>query len=125
VEDHIDDGGLGPLCRFDQGALDRFKIVDGVRVAVEQLEKQVPSQRVQSTVPPLTDPAIYRTSPATSPHVAVWVAKKVFGHRRNLFHSRVRVTPLQEKNTFAPRFGRHGASTPPLRVSLTTPETPF
>jgi hypothetical protein len=26
----------------------------------------------------LTDPAIYRTSLATSPHVAVWAAKKFF-----------------------------------------------
>src|SRR5439155_15066650 len=38
---------------------------DGFGVAVEQLEQQVPSQSVQSSVPPLSDPAIYRTSPAT------------------------------------------------------------
>src|SRR5204863_353714 len=40
--------------------------LDGVRVAIEQLEQQVTSQRVQSTDPPLSDPSIYRTSPATN-----------------------------------------------------------
>src|SRR5205814_1382524 len=65
VEDHVDDGGLRPLCRLNQSALDAFEIGDGVRVAVEQLEEQVPSQRVQSRVPPLFHPSIYRTSPAT------------------------------------------------------------
>ena len=124
VEDDVHDGGLGPLCRLDQGALDRFEVVDGVRVAIEQLEKQVPSQRVQSSSPPLTDPAIYRTSPATSLHVAVWAAKKVFATGEICF-TLGSVSPHCKKKT---RAHVDLVRTPPhrrrLRASLTPPAAP-
>src|SRR5437899_10897291 len=65
VEDDVDDGGLGSLRRLDQGFLHRLEAVDHVGVAIEQLDQQVPSQGVQSSGPPFSDPVIYRTSPAT------------------------------------------------------------
>src|SRR2546430_1983151 len=65
VEDDVDDGGLGSLRRLDQGFLHRLEVVDHVGVAIEQLDQQVPSQGVQSSGPPFSDPVIYRTSPAT------------------------------------------------------------
>src|SRR5260370_36018523 len=71
VEDDVDDGGLCSLGGLHQGSLHVLEVVDGVRVAIEQLEQQVPSQGVQSTDPPLSDPSIYRTSPATNLFVAV------------------------------------------------------
>src|SRR5262245_15123482 len=132
VEDHVDDSGLGPLCRFDQGALDRFQVVDGVRVAVEQLEEQVPSQRVQSTVPPLTDPAIYRTSLATSPHVAFWAAKKFFATDEICFtvgsvqpHCKKKTRPCLDFAAAQPRRDRDRASlTPPPSPSRRLAEPP-
>src|SRR2546430_14235362 len=65
VEDDVTDGGLGSLRRLDQGFLHPLEVVDHVRVAIEQLDQQVPSQGVQSSGPPFSDPVIYRTSPAT------------------------------------------------------------
>src|SRR5262245_51267485 len=65
VEDHVHDGGLSPLGRFYQGLLHGLEVVDGVGIAIEQLEQEVTTECVQSTDPPLSDPTIYRTSPAT------------------------------------------------------------
>src|SRR5262249_32293227 len=64
VEDDVDDRGLRPLRRFDEGTFHGFEVVDGLGVAIEQLEKQVSSQGVQSSGL-LSPSTIYRTSPAT------------------------------------------------------------
>jgi hypothetical protein len=66
VKDDVDDGGVGPLRGFDQSGLHVLEVVDGVGIAIEQLDQQVPTQRVQSVPPPSSSLApIYRTSPAT------------------------------------------------------------
>src|SRR5207249_978779 len=59
VEDDVDDGGLGSLRRLDQGFLHRLEAVDHVGVAIEQLDQQVPSQGVQSSGLPSSDPGVY------------------------------------------------------------------
>jgi len=45
----------------------------------------------------LSDPPIYRTSPATLSRRCSG-GEKILRHQQNLFHCRVRPTPLQEKN---------------------------
>src|SRR5216684_2720362 len=52
VKNDVDDGGLGPLGRFDHGRLHGVQTVDGLCVAVEQLEQQVTPQCLHSFPPP-------------------------------------------------------------------------
>src|SRR5205823_14855815 len=52
MEDDIDDRGLRSLRGLDQRALHGLDVVDGVQIAIEQLEKQVSTQGVQSSGPP-------------------------------------------------------------------------
>src|SRR5688572_28949130 len=91
---------LRPLRRLDEGRFHGLEVVDGVRIAIEQLEKQVSSQCVQSYDPPFPDPAIYRTSPATDALVAV-STKEFFLPQLKCM---VRFLPLQEKNVACGKF---------------------
>src|SRR5206468_2423121 len=52
VKDHVDDGGLRALRRFHHGRLHDIQTVDGLWVAVEQLEQQVSPQCLHSFPPP-------------------------------------------------------------------------
>src|SRR6185295_14904183 len=52
VKNHVDDGGLSPLGRFHHGRLHGVQTVDGLCVAVEQLEQQVTPQCLHSFPPP-------------------------------------------------------------------------
>jgi hypothetical protein len=52
MEDDVDDRGLRSLGGLDQRALHSLDVVDGVQIAIEQLEKQVTTQGVQSSRPP-------------------------------------------------------------------------
>jgi hypothetical protein len=63
MEDDVDDRGLCSLRGLDQRALHGLDVVDGVQIAIEQLEKQVSTQGVQSKRPPFISDPIYRTSP--------------------------------------------------------------
>jgi hypothetical protein len=82
VEDDVNDRGLGPLRGLDESALHGFEVGDGVEVTVEQLEKQVSSQGVQSSSPPFGRPIIYRTSPATH-HASLFRRRKIFAACKN------------------------------------------
>src|SRR5262245_6212104 len=76
VKDHIDDGGLRAFGRLDEGTLDGLEVADGVGVAIEQLEQQVTSQRVQSMT--LLAPPIYRTSIPATRSAAVVFTRGIF-----------------------------------------------
>ena len=51
VKDDVDDGRLSPLGGLDHRALHGLKAVDGLRVAVEQLEQQVTPQSLHLSPP--------------------------------------------------------------------------
>jgi hypothetical protein len=59
----------------------------------------------------LFDPAIYRTSLATLRFASPFSGEKISRRRQNLFHSRVRSPPLQEKNAFRRRVPARRAPT--------------
>src|SRR6476661_1799113 len=52
VKDDVDDGGLGSLGRFHHGRLHGVQTVQGLCVAVEQLEQQVTPQCLHFSPPP-------------------------------------------------------------------------
>jgi hypothetical protein len=81
VEDHVHDGGVRALGRFDERALHGLEVADGVEIAIEQLEQQVTSQRVQSIL--LLVPLIYSTSPATHLVAVIFTGKFSRGPRNS------------------------------------------
>jgi hypothetical protein len=105
VEYDVDDGGLRAPGGFDEGSLHGLEVVDGLEVAIEQLEQQVASQGVQSAHPPCAVRAIYRTSPAAR-DAPPFRDGEISAARRIQGHCMVRFLPLQEKNVGGADFRR-------------------
>jgi hypothetical protein len=82
VKHDVDDGGLSPLGRFHHGRLHGVQTVDGLCVAVEQLEQQVTPQCLH---------------PFPPPQVLVRFLRQ-FSTCRIFLHCGAIFFPLQEKN---------------------------
>jgi hypothetical protein len=117
MEDDVNDRGLCSLRGLDQRALHGLDVVDGVRIAIEQLEKQVSTQGVQSSRPPFINsvPSTAR-SPATLFSVA-FRDEKFLAAARKLIHCMVPILRLQEKNAVREEFRRQ-------RDALAAPRSP-
>src|SRR5262245_36695542 len=98
MEDDIDDRGLGPLRGLDQRPLHTLDVVDGVRVAIEQLEKQMSTQGVQSIPPPFAPDHLRHVLLDASLGVAP-CDENFFVAAQKLIHCMVAILRLQEKNT--------------------------
>jgi hypothetical protein len=80
-------------------ALHGLDVVDGVQIAIEQLEKQVSTQGVQSSRPPFVSDHLPHVSCDALHSVSSLSAARILPPDQKLIHCRVAILRLQEKNT--------------------------